>query len=102
MKYVGVSWAELGVRFKLITLEQYEDSSYDEDELLEEIKDYISNNTGVGDHLYKIRRHLREHLTLLIERDKSYKQPLWRGLLNIEDEHTFMQMCIPLIGYMWD
>lgn len=103
MEYPGFDWSELGVRFGLITPEQYEDSSYDEDELLEGIKEYISSNTSpVEDPSPEMVRHLKEHLTLLIERDCTYNSPLWRGLLGIENHYTFCNMCIPLIEYMWD
>jgi len=103
MEYPGFDWSELGVRFGLITPEQHEDSSYDEDKLLEEIKAYIEKNThpvnGVSQEMV---RHLKEHLTLLIEHDNTYNSPLWKGLMGIENHHTFCNMCVPLIEYMWD
>ena len=44
---------------------------------------------------------LRRFLLRLAWSDYGYCYPLWIGLVAIDDDCTLMNMCMPLILYMW-
>lgn len=91
-EWKGYDWSELAQRFGLV------EDLYDcqEEDLLAKIKDFILKNA------IEAEPHLREHLALLIKHNNTYQTPVWEGLLKIKNNHTFISMCIPLIGLMWD
>lgn len=97
MTYKGFDYSEIAQRFGLLPEGDLENVEYDENNLVPLIQDHISANMGP-----ETEKELREHLTLLIGHDNTYQTPVWEGLLKVKDTHTFLQMCIPLIGYMWD
>lgn len=46
---------------------------------------------------------LRRFLRALVEFDKeAFANPVWLGLIAVEDDYTFMQLFIPLVGRMWN
>jgi hypothetical protein len=94
----GYDYMELGVRFGLVTREAYRASDYDEDTLLSDIQYYLS------DPRYgpEAARGMRAYLQQLIRHGNTYATPVWRGLLEVEDDATFLRLCGPLIPYMWD
>lgn len=97
MIYKGYDWTELGIRFNLLSEKDFESNNYNEDQLLEDMQTYLRRNADA-----ETVQHLREHLTLLVEHDNSYKTPVWEGLLNVKDDFTLIRISIPLIPYMWD
>jgi hypothetical protein len=104
--YKGFDFTEIAQRFGILPEGDLENVEYDDDNIVPLIQDHISQRVRENLHLStfdsKEEKELREHLTLLIGHGNSYQTPVWEGLLNVKDTHTFLQMCIPLIGYMWD
>ena len=32
----------------------------------------------------------------------NYSNPVWEGLLQVEDDYSFVRLFLPLLPYMWD
>jgi hypothetical protein len=50
----------------------------------------------------KAAKDIRLFLTELSKSKISYQSPMWKGMSEIKDDFTLIQMTIPNIGYMWD
>lgn len=95
-KFNGVDWTEIGEYWNLFK----EDDDIEEEERAEKIKNFLWNN-------YKNNREVvndaREFVQDVIECGKDYfeKVEIFKGLLNIKDDETFVKYFCLLLEYMW-
>ena len=107
-----------------LKLDNYPFDGWDYIELAESWNLYIPTSIGIEDHLFikwylgglfnnyngqaptrpmkKVAKDIRLFLTELAKSEISYMTPMWKGMSEIKDDFTLIQMTIPNIGYMWD
>ena len=97
MEFEGFDWTELTIAFGL-----YNESD-DNEIVLKKTKDYLIEsylpkaNSVVADTI-------RAYLGALFDRCSkvgSYSTPLWRGLMQIEDDRTLIKYTVALLEYLW-
>lgn len=94
-EFKGWDYEELGDCWKLF---KKFNADIDTDKI---IIDYLRNE---GDKKKKIiARDIRLFLTRVLSQgiNVGYWAPVWRGLLEIKDDYTLIQVTIPLLPYMW-
>lgn len=90
MNFFGDDWAELSKHFNL------PDDGYFESSPLAEYLEENKQNANVEEACRKFLD------ALIVESDKiNYMSPLWRGLAEIQDSFTFMDVFIQLLPHMW-
>lgn len=96
MEFKGYDWTELAKCFGLF------ENEYEDELTLKKTKDYlVTNHFSNTEYLAKeIRRFLFELYKNCLQ-SKRYSTPVWKGLLNIEDDFTLIKYTIILLEYMW-
>jgi len=115
-KFDGYDYAELIEAWNLSFPDPYElEDIFDEDEQLfyEEryyLKEFIENFLtakllGESGRRSKFTQRAITDLKMYLEElgkcELSYFNPVWKGMLEIEDDFTFLQVVESLIGHMW-
>lgn len=66
--------------------------------LANEIRSYILRPE---EEVKEIIIHLRAFLQKIIDCELGYDIPFWQGILNVEDDHTFLQIYAHNVTSMW-
>jgi len=97
MEFEGFDWTELTIAFGI-----YNES--DENEIIiKKTKDYLIENylpTANGE----VADTIRSYLGALFDRCSKvgrYSAPLWRGLIQIEDDRTLIKYTAVLLEHLW-
>jgi len=80
----------------------YDDDDYDGDivalkEKLNSMMGQVYANEDVSEEVFAIKVYLRA----MAETGIDYWAPVWDGLVEVEDDGTFLQACYALADHMW-
>ncbi|RJQ25738.1 hypothetical protein C4577_05070 [Candidatus Parcubacteria bacterium] len=98
MKFKGWDWTELTKAFRIKV------KGKDDDQLLQETKDYLHNCLYNGSKKEKkCADTVREFLKALYKdsRKWDYRYPLWKGLGEIKHDETLIIYTVRLLEDMW-
>lgn len=102
MKYKGWDYTEL---FPVLGIpESAADSDFAElwfRVALSEIRSAMLHEDGSPDEHEHKMAEIRKFLQAMIDGEYDYWGPIWNGMLDCEDDETFLQACIALAGHMW-
>lgn len=99
MDFEGIDWTELSKYFGIV---KYDYESGKDKEVLLKTKEYLQNILFSNGE-QEVATALRMFLNKLYENSKNFKcnAPIWKGLLEIEDDFTFIKYSIILLDQMW-
>ena len=90
MKYKGYDYTELFPVLGLST--EYDDMETELDEFKECLKRVNRPH---------VIRNIREYTAAMVDADPGYWGPIWQGLVDCEDDFTFMQAFYALAEHAW-
>jgi hypothetical protein len=61
----------------------------------------LQQRSDEGEDISDELNHIRLYLRAMIACEVDCWGPVWDGLLELEDEFTFLQACISLADHMW-
>jgi len=103
-KFKGWDWTELAEMWGLLPKHRSIDD-VSEDDLLQAIKDHVFNSWQyrAGKHCIdpQIKADMDNYLITLIETDPGFLGPVYRGLLQVENEHEYVRVYLVLLQMMW-
>ncbi|MGO4183012.1 hypothetical protein AB4Z17_17630 [Paenibacillus sp. TAF43_2] len=95
MAFKGLDWTELAVKWGITV------SNRNDDEILCDLDKRISYSVSLNEVLESnVIDDARKFLSSLTK-NEMYKQPLFQGLLAIEDDLTFIKYFRVLLPHMW-
>lgn len=99
--FEGIDWVELLDHFKI----EYSDED-DDNVILDKLTEFLCETNTYGEFDPIVVEGCKKFLSALIDHEKtcalgSYTLPVWKGLLSIENDWTFMQFFTRLISFMW-
>lgn len=99
MEFEGVDWTELSIYFEIV--KQDYDGGQDEKVLLL-TKDFLQS-VLMSDRETEVANGIRQFLTKLYNNSIEYKHnaPIWKGLLEVNDDFTLIKYTILLLEHMW-
>lgn len=99
MSFQGVDWTELSKYFGIIG-EGFQGDN--EEVILEKTREYLYSSFHT-DRESEVAYVVRLFLQKLYENSKGIKEnaPVWKGLLEIEGDFTFIKYSGILLEYMW-
>ena len=90
MKYKGYDYTEL---FPVLGLSaEYDDTETELDEFKAALK-RVDQARVIG--------NIREYTAAMVDADHGYWSPIWQGLVDCEDDFTFMQAFYALAEHAW-
>jgi NDP-sugar pyrophosphorylase family protein len=95
-KFKGFDWTEIGKYWNLFK----SDDDIEEEEMAKKIKNFLWENF---ENNKEIINDAREFVQAIIDCGKDYfeKIEIFKGLLNIKDDETFVKYFCILLEYMW-
>lgn len=93
-KFKGWDWTELGTAWNLFDL----DNDIKVKDAANLIKKYILDNYDKNDTIIE---DMKLFLQEIVDSDTLYEIPLFRGLLEIENDEVFVKYYCNLLEYMW-
>ncbi|TQR33947.1 hypothetical protein [Brevibacillus brevis] len=99
MQFEGIDWTELSIYFEVV--EQNYDGGQDE-KVLNLTKDFL-RSTLMSDREAEVANGIRQFLTKLYKNSIEHKHnaPIWKGLLEVNDDFTLIKYTILLLEHMW-
>jgi len=100
MEFKGIDWTELSVCFGIIDkVEDWQDDT----EILNKTKDYLQSMLLNEHKQDEVAHPLRLFLQKLYDNSLKHKSnaPIWKGLLEVEDNFTFIKYSVILFEHMW-
>jgi hypothetical protein len=95
--FEGCDWTELAEYFGVDSSDEESIKVIDE-KLIEIVSDIHGMSLKAHPDVTKIR----EFVTEIERRDSTYKKPIWKGLLKIREDGTFIKFVSLLYGEMWN
>jgi len=95
LEYEGKDWTELSKQFGLF------ENDLEDEITLQKTKDYLvskhfSDTESVSSEIRLFLRALCRNCD-----GNKYTTPIWKGLLNVEDDFTLIKYTIVLLEHMW-
>ncbi|WP_438449322.1 hypothetical protein [Gorillibacterium sp. sgz5001074] len=98
MSFDGKDWMEISTYFGIC-----ENSLLNEEDILKKTREFLGSALYDSDAEEKVAEVIRNFLTALYTRCSKGKHtgPLWKGLLEIEDNFTLIKYTCILLEHMW-
>jgi hypothetical protein len=104
MSYKGHDFAQLLEAFGLLDYTDGADMHAQEDAAIEALRVKLQEHWVAGGYDEEAKRmilEMRDFLTRLVEDDGTDLTPLWKGLLALDHDWTFVEYFLRLIRDMW-
>jgi hypothetical protein len=103
MAYNGYDYTELLVELGFMPEGEDEEKFTAVEDFIRYMEDHYDYSEADYDEDGKLAiLEMREFLTALAGQEHTCVSPLWKGLLAIEDDWTFVKYFVKLIRDMWD